>query len=88
MSNRTHALLASICATLPAHARLIDADAYRHADFGAAMAGVQLEFDTGHLHLVTIPAEAADCLHTIGADIAARVIALMAARRIEEVHVN
>lgn len=86
MSNRTNDLLASICAKVPAHARLIEADAYRHEDFSPAMVGVQLEFDTGHLHLLTIPAEPTDCLQTIGADIAARVTTHMAARHIAEVH--
>lgn len=78
MNSRALELLSSICADVPADARLIDAEAYRHDDFGPAMVGVQLEFDTGHLHLVTVAATAD--LDEIEADIAAQLVMRMAAR--------
>lgn len=81
MTPSTSKQIAAICGGLPADARLVLADVFRHEDFDPATAGVLLEFSTGHLHQFVVPAAPEECLQGVGEEIKFLVAMTQAARR-------
>lgn len=75
--------IARIVASVPVGARLIEADGYRDPDLGSDV-GVAMEFSTGHLEHLSVPALESARAADVAAAVSAGVIALLALRRAME----
>ena len=80
MNNVVAQHIRQVIAETPVNARLINHEGFRHPDFGPAMVGVLLEFDSGDLYQIGVPADRNDNPSEIGARIAAAIIFLQALR--------